>query len=571
MERNLDTGMDRVANEAPARPEGDYSFGETAATIYDHLSANRDAILDRGRAMARLTIPHVFPPEGYMAGDTPVEVNQSIGSLVVGSLASKLMFMAFPPDQPCLRYDVIEHKMRAEIDANPMLAIEIDVGLSRLEQAHRKRLEGTSIRAAYTGASKALLIGGNICWSHLNINRPMFYLPTHYVVQRDSEGEALTTIVKQTKYLNTLPKAIQTQILEASEEKFRDTPAYKRQADIYMVCRRRLDGNDKPYWEYWEEYNGVLLNGTEFDSDYETPPLYPAWMIPMYGQNWGPSYCELFEGDLMKVEGHSAALNDGTAMAAMAWLFVAPGSRTTARQLKRAGNLTVHVGVASDLTMGPSMEGKVRDYTFIANDLETAARRLDRAFLTMSSVQRQAERVTAEEVALMAKELNEATGGLYAEVSQSFQRNVVARFVVLHNEEDKQLPKMPPNVFRVAVITGVEQHGRSAEGQTLHRETATAMEVSGGKVAQYIDWHAYLRRIYASSAIAQDGIVRTPQAQAAFEANAKKDMMQQTMMDKGVGPAVTAIGKQLPPGAMMPPGNEGQPPTQPPTDGVPQQ
>lgn len=560
---------DNAPPQPEARPEGPFSFGVPAAELYEHGCVNRQQVIDRARDLAKITIPNVFPPEGYLTGDYIGEINQSIGAGLVSTLASKLMYMAFPPDRPVLRFEMIEHKLRKDLDANPALAIEIDIGLSRLEEEHRKRLEATNMRSAYVGSTKAELIGGNICWAHLKLDNPVFYLPTHYIVQRDSEGAQIYVIVKQCKAVATLDKDHQRQIMAASEH-LHDVKEYERKADIYMVCRRVVDDSKAGYhWEYWEEYMGEVLMDTDqtIPGD-EPPPLYASWMIPNYGQNWGPSYCEQYEGDLLLVEGHSASLNDYSASASLLWFFLKPGSRTTKRTLERAQNLTMHIGDAADITVGPDLAQKARDMAAVESNLERAERRLAKAFLLLSSVQRQAERVTAEEFARMAQEINEATGGLYAEKSQSSQRVIVHRFVVLHNEDDRQLPKLPPGVFRVAVITGAEAMGRTVEGQTLTRETAEAMDVSGGAVAKYIDWHGFIRRKFSSAAIPLDGIVRTPEAQAAFEQQAKQDAMKQTMVEKGVGPAVTAAGKMMPPqGAPVP--QEPQPQGAPET-GVPQ-
>jgi hypothetical protein len=543
-----------------------YWLGCPAEERYNHGSKARQSVIDRGRRLASITIPSVVPPDGYQAGDIIGESNQSIGALAVNTLASKLQFMAFPPDRPILKFELVEHRLRKELDSQPRLHTEINIGLGRLEQEHRRRLEATQMRTAYLGSAKAMLIIGNICWDHLyDVNRPVFHLPTNYIVKRNAIGEQLLVIVKQTTYVMELDEDIQEQIMRQSPdlEKVKD---YERVVDIYRVCRRA--GANEPYWEYWEEYQGELIKGTEFEADYDIPPLYAAWMIPVYGQDWGRSYCEEYEGDLLICEGHSASLNDGSALASLAWIFAAPGSRTTPRQLKKAGNLTVHTGVATDITIGPDMSSKARDFQFVDGNLEKAARRLARSFLMVSSIQRDAERVTAEEFTRMAAELDQATGGLYSELAQSYQRHVVRRFVALHNDEDKQLPKLPRGVIRVAVITGIEAMGRTVEGQNLTRATATSMEISKGQVARYIDWHDFIRRMYMHESVPTDGLVRTPEQQEEFEANTKQDVARQTLLEKASGPLVGEVSKAAAPmlaqRAAQQMGGQGQPGQEPP-------
>lgn len=534
----------------PSGRSGPYSLGCPAHELYEYLSRDRQPVIDKGRALAAITIPSVFPPDGYKTGDDIGEKNQSINALCVNTLASKLQFMAFPPDRPVLRYEPIEHKLRTELEQNPRMATEIQIGLSRLEQEHKNRLETTSIRTAYVGAIKVHLIAGNTCWEHQKLDSPVYHLPTNYVVKRNAVGEQLFVILKRCVNVIDLDEDVQEMILAVKPE-LKDQKEYERKADIYAVCRRvredhynvKSDPTKAYYWEYWEEFEGEVIPDSEVDTDYDKPILYAAWMIPVYGQDWGRSYCEEYEGDLLLVEGHSASLNDGSSIASLLWLFLKPGSRTSARQLKKANNLTVMAGVSEDITAGPDLSNKARDFQFVSSNLEAAARRLGRAFLNVGSIQRDAERVTAEEFSRMAMELDQATGGLYSEIAQTTQRHVVRRAVALHYEEDKELPKLPDGVFRVAVVTGLEAMGRTVAGRDLMETTGQMMETSGGAVATYIDWHDFTRRGYMHRGVPQDGLVRTPEAQAEFEENRKQEAMNQAMVEKGTGPAINALGK----------------------------
>jgi hypothetical protein len=237
-------------------------------------------------------------------------------------------------------------------------------------------------------------------------------------------------------------------------------------------------------------------------------------------------------------------------MASLLWLFLKPGSRTSARQLKKAGNLSMMVGDATDITAGPDLTHKQRDFQFVSNNIEAAARRLARAFLNISSIQRDAERVTAEEFSRMAMELDQATGGLYSEIAQTTQRHVVRRAVALHYEEDKNLPKLPEGVFRAAVVTGLEAQGRTVAGQNLVRATKSHVELTKGASLQYVNMHDLVRRVYMHESVPMDGLVRTPAAQKDFEAQQQNNSMRQTMLEKGTGPAISAAAKAIP--AMAP-------------------
>lgn len=533
---------DTKEQDRPLRRAKAYSCGVKADTLYDHLSKDRENVIQTARDLAEITIPSVFPPEGYKVGDKIGENNQSANAMCVNTLASKLMFMALPPDRPVLRFQPIEHKLQREIAANPRLWTQVEAGLAKLEQEHRKRMEATTIRSAYVGATKQLIVAGNVCWEHLDLNHPIYHMMTSYVVKRNAKGEQLMVILKRNVDIMDLDEDVQDMIGRLKPELL-NGKEWEQKADIYCVCKRVKDPSDPSgyKWEYWEEFEGELIPGTEFDADFDAPPLYASWMIPVYGQNWGRSYCEEYRGDLKAIENFSAAIGDGAAAASLILLFLSPGARTSAKAIRDAQNMELFIGKSEDLSMFKSE--KMQDFQFVNTVLEKSIQRLGRAFLLVSSVQRQAERVTAQEWALMAKEIDEAMGGTYSELAQSFQRLVVNRFVVLHNEDDDQLPKLPPGIFRVAVITGIEAMGRSIEGESLVRATGTAVELTKGAALERIDLGALTERIFISEGVQTQGLLMDEEAVQAQRQSMKQDMMQQTLLEKGAGPAVQAAGK----------------------------
>lgn len=177
-----------------------YSLGKDvkAEDVYNRLTTKRQAVVDMGRLMAELTVPSVFPPDGYQTGDDIPGNNQSIGAQCLNTLASALMFMAFPPNQPIMRLKALEYMVQEEVDKDPELWERITTALSRLELTHRERLQTTPIETAYVEYIKILLVGGNALWKHLRLATPTAHRPTCYVVKRDKAGEQLLVIHKET-------------------------------------------------------------------------------------------------------------------------------------------------------------------------------------------------------------------------------------------------------------------------------------------------------------------------------------------------------------------------------------
>ncbi len=524
----------------------EYRLSAPAEDIYSHLAKKRQQVIDTGRRMAELTIPSVFPPEGYEPGDNIATTNQSFNALCVNTLASKLMFMALSPVRPMLRFQIIEHRLQKEYEQEPQLWSMVQVGLSKLEIEHRQRMEATTSRSAYVQACKALLVGGNILWEHMDINHPVVHLPPCYVTKRNTKGQPLLSILAQKVDVEDLDADVRDLVYKLDPDLQENPNPWEHQVTIYRVCKLCKDDGGKPYWEYWEEFKGELIPGTEMEANYEEPPLYPAWLIPVYGSNWGRSYCEEYRGDLHKIDQLESALNDGAAVASILWLFLNPGSRTSLRQLKKADNLSLMVGKGDDISIGPTLDRKQSDFQFVLKNVEETVRRLGRAFLLMSSIQRDAERVTAEEWAKMGQEIDEAMGGLYSELGQSFQQHVVRRFVALHHAEDHQLPKLPEGIFRVAIISALDAMGRALEGEVLVKATATLLEMFKEEAGRRIDIGEVIRRVYTSASVPQQGLVKSEDQVLQERTAEMKQAMTQELVSRGAGPAISAIGHAAP-------------------------
>lgn len=524
-----------------------YSLGgETAEDAYNRLAAERTSVIDVARDMADLTIPSEFPPEGYKTGDKIGYNNQSIGAWCVNTLASTLMFMAFPPGRPMARFEPVEHRLRDEIEADPEFWSKIKLALARKEMEHRERAEATPLRSTYTGFLKQLIIAGNCCWQHTELEDPVYHRMDSYVVQRDARGHQLLVVLKETVAIQGMEPDLAEFVRGRLADKLKDQKEWEQTADIYTVCKLHNDGQKT--WLYWQECEGEMIPGTEVETDYDDPPLYADWLIPAYGQNWGRGYCEQYRGDLYIVETGSSALNDGASVAALTLLFVKPGSRTSLKSIKEAENLSVISGSAEDVTAFRLEKGG--DFQFVANNLEQTVRRLARAFLLQSAIVRDAERVTREEIARLGSELDRAMGGLYSDLAQRGQRHVVRRFIRLHEDTDKQLPRLPEGLIRIAVVTGMDAMGATTEEEQLVSLGTTVNAVFGPQAAsETLNKTDFTRRLSATKGIRPEGLVKTADDIAAEREQQTQSAQQMALLDKATGPmagqAARVIGDQL--------------------------
>jgi hypothetical protein len=141
---------------------------------------------------------------------------------------------------------------------------------------------------------------------------------------------------------------------------------------------------------------------------------------------------------------------------------------------------------------------------------------------------------------MLGMELESALGGLYSLLSSEMQLPLVNRLMEVMNKKNK-LPKIPKDVVKPIIITGVEALGRGNDLQKLDLFLAGAAQVVGPEaIAQFVKVSEYFKRRAISLGIKTDGLVKSEE-EMAMEAQ----QMQQMQMAEKLGPAgIKALSDQ---------------------------
>lgn len=495
----------------------------SAEEVYKKLATKRDLVLNREREIAELTIPSLSPPEGYQDGDKLYTPYQDIGSRCINNMASRMVLTMLPPNRAPFRHEVPDalvaemQKMVAttaamegrQIDPTELRKVrsELDLALSKREQAAKNRMETTSLRDVMTQAMKRLLVGGNILYRHQDVDNPQLYGLQQFVTKRNAKGIPLYTILMEKIAFGDLPEDLQAAVemhWTSGEGEAPEGDRLEAEIEVYSVCMR-----DGDWWRSWQEVCGKVVKGTEEKAPLNAPPLWPVWMVPMYGRDYGRSYADEYYSGFLAAENYSKVLQEGAIAAGLTLFFTKPGSRTRPRDLKNATNLDARVGSAEDITTLRLEKGA--DFQFVANQLDAVEKRLGYAFLLNSAIQRNGERVTAEEIRLMAKELDNSMGGVYSSLAFSFQRIIVERFLYLLSRKEKDFPPLPKSAgIKIKIVTGIDALGRSYDDQILDELIGETAQVFGPQaVSERINIGEYFRRKAAAKSIDPDGLVKT--------------------------------------------------------------
>lgn len=519
----------------------------TAQARYASLETERTGPLQRARECSMLTIPSLIPPEGTNDTTKLPQPYQSVGSRGVNNLAAKLLLALFPPGTSFFRLDVDEFvadnlkKKAAQSGATDPQG-SMDTALSKVERAIVKKLEEKNFRTTMTELLKHLIVGGNGLLQILKSGALKFHSLTNYVVVRDTDGECVEIIVREGAVRETLP-ANALAIVTAQSQATETPPSTNGSQSpntiwLYTWIRRRVTRTGTKVWVTHQEVVGQKIPGTDGQYPVDSPAWLPLRWSIVSGSHYGRGHVEDSLGDHWSLESLSKSIVELAAgVAKMLWL-VDEGGTTQKSTVARAPNNAVVNGNGKDITI--LQAEKNADFTVTKATADGIQQRLEQAYLQTSSIQRNAERVTAEEIRIMAAELESALGGVYSLLAGELQRPLVTRLMAVMTRAGL-LPPLPAGVVSPTIIAGLDGLGRSSDLQKLDALLAGAEQFFGPEgVNEYISAGAYITRRAASLNIDVQGMVRSEEEVQKNRAAAQ----QQALNEKGLPATIKATSDQ---------------------------
>nr|DAU76318.1 MAG TPA: Head to tail joining protein [Caudoviricetes sp.] len=512
---------------------------------YTQLSSTRDPYLQRAREASLLTIPHLYPEAGTTGSTKFYKPYQSIGARGVNNLANKLLLSLLPPNTPFFKLSADDQTI-AEI-SNEKDRARVEEKFNEIERAVQTRIETGNFRAPFISALKLLVVGGNVLILLTDgESRVRVIRLDNYVVRRDSYGNVMELIIREDTRFDDLPSDVQLLLTEAktSDDKQDDTKALS----IYTVYRMV-----KGRYQTYQTVRGIEIPKSRGSYPKDKAPFIALRWTHEDNEDYGRSYVEEYIGDLQSAEGLSKSIIESSAAAAKVVIMVASNGLTREEDVSGAENLDVISGRADDVTM--LQLNKQADMAVAQAVLNDILQRLSYAFLMNTAVQRNAERVTAEEIREMVKELEDALGGTYALFAQELQLPFV-KIIMSQLVKAKRIPdlgalkKMGISV-EPTITTGVEAIGRGQDISKLQIFMQQFVAPFGEAGFREINLGDLMKRGGVALGIDMDGLVKSPEEkQAELEAaQAAQDdaLMKQTMAgaaEKAAGPMVQAAMAQ---------------------------
>lgn len=512
---------------------------EGAKQTFDRLATERDNYTQRAEKCAKYTIPSLFPKESDDGGTNYESPYNSVGARGLNNLASKLQLALLPANQPFFRLGLDQESQQAlNASGDDQMKDAIEYGMAIMEEAVMKYMERQSLRPTLFEAIKQLLVAGNA----------LLFLPPaeggvkcynlrDYVVERDGLGNVLQIVVRDTFARGSLPESMLSLLGDSGEVDMAE------KVEIYTHVYRVQGNEGDGTWESYQELDGEIIAGTEQSYPLDKTPWIPIRFTKKDGESYGRSFVDDYLGDLISLENLTKSIVDMSMVSSKILFLVNPACQTNIRQLAKADNGAFVRGRQEDVV--PMQTNKALDLQTVLTTAQNIETRLSMCFLLNSSVQRNAERVTAEEIRYVANELEDTLGGVYSLLAQELQMPLVS-CVINQMQSQQLLPPLSEGNAEIepTIITGIDALGRGHDAANL-MQAITAISQLGEQAMASINLNNLMLRIFTSFHIDATGLVKSPEQMQAEQQQAMGQYAEQAGIDAEAQMAVDNNKAQL--------------------------
>lgn len=507
---------------------------KTLKSKYSQCENVRQNYLSRAWDASELTIPFLLPRNSKHDQDfyTPW---QSVGARGVNNLASKLLLILFPPNSPFFKLNIDDFTLQ-ELTQQEGMRGQVEEALGSIERSIVQSLEESATRVPYFEALLHLIVTGNVLTFEDPSGISKIYTLDQYVVKRDPVGHVNEIIVKE----SVSPKVLDNEILETiRREHPNDYDKYDDNIDIYTGITR---SDDNTYWRVRQEVDGTIIPKSEGEYPIDKTPWRALRLHRIAHESYGRGLVEQYIGDLRSLENLSKAMVEGSSASSKVLFLVRPNGSTKEKLLAKAPNGQIISGDINDV--GVLQVQKASDFRTVQEMIITITERLQSAFLLNSSVQRQAERVTAEEIRFLANELEASLGGIFSILSQELQLPLV-KYRMHWLESKGKLPKLPKGVVNPTIITGFDALGRGNDVNKLRMFLQDISVLGPEKILQYLNPSDYMKRVGTGHGIDIKGLIKSEEV-VQQEMQQQQQMAQQEQMLKTMGgPMINQAGQMI--------------------------
>jgi hypothetical protein len=424
---------------------------------FDDAAGQRHPWLNRVKEMAAFTIPSIYYDRGIDETAEILRPYQSLGAEGVSNLVSKLLISLFPAGASWFVYKPSARARAATVpDDQYQLFLNF---LQTREILVQAMTDSTNYRSKFRTVLEQILVAGQGLAQVLDDYKLHTFDVQAWVPRRNAAGEVVKLFICEPVAVSDLtPDHLATADLtqEAAEAQEKN-----HELKVYTYAEQQRNNG----WVITQELNAKTIA----ESEEPVSPYIVAGYQEIPGEHDSRSFIEQKMGDLRSFNGLSKAVLEGMTAAAKMIPVVDETKGFFANDLAKP-NMTVVTGrVTGGMVDGIGFvtTNKVSDFQAALVTLDRIEKRLGKSMLLESSIQPTGERVTATQVLRLAKELEGALGGPYAQIADEIQIPYIKR-VTWQMERDRLLPPLPrTDLADINITTGVEALTRMMDNDRL--------------------------------------------------------------------------------------------------------
>lgn len=392
---------------------------------------------------------------------------QEVGALLVNHLSAKLAGLLFPSSRPFFKATISPKAMKVARD-NGHKPDQVSSELAKIEMESAQLLFRNASYNQLVMALKHLIVTGNVLtYRDTETHRTSTYGLQSFVVRRDGKGVMLDCVLREYTFVEALEDSIQ-EVLRA-----KDRARYSRPEQVVELYTRikRCGKSDSPHYKVTQEVDTVPVGDVGTYPEHLCPWHVIPWNLTV-GEHYARGMVEDYAGGFAKLSDLSEAEALYSVEIMRVLHMVNSGSGTDIDDLADAETGEFIAG--SPDSVAAYEAGDAAKLQQIAGSIEGVVQRLSRAFMYKANT-RDAERVTAFELAQDAREAENALGGVYSSLAENWQ--VPLAHVLLHEARPEMLEGIITGDMKLGITAGIPALGRAADVQNLLSATQEASAI----------------------------------------------------------------------------------------------
>lgn len=499
----------------------------TAKAKFSGLDGARSSVIDKAIECSELTVPSVFREDTATAQDElSREYVQGFGAKLVNHLVGKFALSILPPSQPFYRLSATQEAMQAITNGDENAMFEVDKVLATKEEGILRYINKSKFRGRLYPAVRIAMITGDCLIEKQDDGSFREFTMHSYVIKRDSSGNILYLIIKEVIEFDAVPDDIRSGLDEKKKEE---------EIELYTMVYLE-EGKYKMFQEIEEE----LVSGSEQELASITDRFISIRWNKLSNEDYGRGFVEDHLGTLIDLNKQMKVLSESAVLHSKTVFTVNPNGMTKYKDFIGAKNGDAIVGQEQDI--GTIKVQKAQDLSTTYNVVQDYKRELSEAFLMSSASIRDAERVTAHEVQMVASELEASFGGIYTAIAEDIQMPLIENAM-------KGLKIDGGDDIDVIITAGVEALGRNVElakiNNLMQELGMLAQLVGNEQVAQTINVGAITSAMVANSGVASKNFLYSKAQQDQVVASQREEAIAQQMVQGGMPTLGQNIANQM--------------------------